>query len=400
MTHTNKTLGRKSFVRFAILLTAAAAILGTMVSLPFDTGKAAPGAAASVKELYKRPAPNFDLNASLHLPNVRQATSAQLAALDNLKASVNATSMTTRWNDFGGSPDVMYDFASQPYAGTPEEAARAFVMQNAGIFGVTELNNFRVFSSRNALGGHLVRFQQTFNGVAVENGGIGIVMNANKQVIMASGPFFRDVAVNTQPSLSAEQARTAADNDLKRFYIELPAAATNLLQNGLSIISQQLAAVDNIAPTLAIYPTADGYRLAWKVARFSTNPFGLYMVTVDANSGEILGRKDFLAFQTTPGYLSEVPADRPKSERQQRNQLVHDRHCRGAVWTGTCELALLRSDEQSDRREWHADRNTYHRQQCTRDKTTVRTSRSRHLALPQGRSGSTRSSHKRTGSAC
>ena len=151
--------------------------------------------------------------------------------------------MTTRWNDFGGSPDVMYDFASQPYSGTPEEAARAFVMQNAGIFGVTELNNFRVFSSRNALGGHLVRFQQTFNGVAVENGGIGIVMNANKQVIMASGPFFRDVAVNTQPSLSAEQARTAADNDLNQFYVGLPAAATNLLQNGLSILSQQLAAV-------------------------------------------------------------------------------------------------------------------------------------------------------------
>jgi hypothetical protein len=301
MKHTNNTLGRKSIVRFAILLTAAAAILGTMVSLPFDTGKAAPGATASVKELYKRPAPNFDLNASLHLPNVRQATSAQLTALNNLKAAVNSPNMTTRWNDFGGSPDVMYDFASSPYSGTPEEAARAFVMQNAGIFGVTELNNFRVFSSRNALGGHLVRFQQTFNGVAVENGGIGIVMNANKQVIMASGPFFRDVAVNTQPSLSAEQARTAADNDLKRFYVELPAAATNLLQNGLSIISQQLAAVDNVAPTLAIYPTANGYRLAWKVARFSTNPFGLYMVTVDANTGEILGRKDFLAFQTTPG---------------------------------------------------------------------------------------------------
>ena len=230
-----------------------------MVSLPFDTGKAAPGASEVVKELYKRPAPNFDLNASLHLPNVRQATSAQLTALNNLKASVNSPNMTTRWNDFGGSPDVMYDFASQPYSGTPEEAARAFVMQNAGIFGVTELNNFRVFSSRNALGGYLVRFQQTFNGVAVENGGIGIVMNANKQVIMASGPFFRDVAVNTQPSLSAAQARTAADNDLNQFYVELPAAATNLLKNGLSILSQQLAAVEiflrlsrSIRPRMAI----------------------------------------------------------------------------------------------------------------------------------------------------
>ena len=300
MRATSRTF-RRNGLRFAISVTAVAAILAATVSLPVDTGKAAPGAPEVVKELYKRSAPNFDLNASLNLPNVRQATSAQLSALDNLKSAVNAPNMTTRWNDFGGSPDVIYDFASQPYAGTPEEAARAFVTQNAGIFGVTELNNFRVFSSRNALGGHLVRFQQTFNGVAVENGGIGIVMNANKQVIMASGPFFRDVAVNTQPSLSAAQATTAAANDLNQFYVALPAAATNLLQNGLSILSQQLAAVANIPATLSIYPTANGYRLAWKVAKFSTNPFGLYMVTVDANTGEILARKDFLAFQTTPG---------------------------------------------------------------------------------------------------
>jgi len=301
MNATSKTLRRNRIFRFAISLSAAVAIFGAMVWRPFDTGKAAPAASEIVKELYKRPAPNFDLNASLHLPNARQATSAQLTALNNLKASVNAPNMTTRWNDFGGSPDVMYDFASPPYSGSPEDAARAFVMENQGLFGVTELNNFRVFSSRSALGGYLVRFQQTFNGVAVENGGIGIVMNANKQVIMASGPFFRDVAINTQPSLSAEQARTAADDDLKRFYVALPAAATNLLNNGLSILSQQLSAVQSIPPTLSIYPTANGYRLAWKVAKFSTNPFGLYMVTVDANSGEILGRKDFAAFQTTPG---------------------------------------------------------------------------------------------------
>ena len=71
MKEINKTL-RKGITRLAILLTAVAAILGAMVSLPFDTGKAA---SASLKELYKRPAPNFDLNASLRLPNARQATS-------------------------------------------------------------------------------------------------------------------------------------------------------------------------------------------------------------------------------------------------------------------------------------------------------------------------------------
>jgi hypothetical protein len=351
MKDTTKTLRGKGIFRFAISLTAAAAILGAMVSLPFDTGKAAPGASEIVKELYNRPAPNFDLNASLHLPNVRQATSAQLAALNNLKASTNSPNMTTRWNDFGGSPDVMHDFASQPYSGTPEEAARAFVMQNAGIFGVTELNNFRVFSSRNALGGHLVRFQQTFNGVAVENGGIGIVMNANKQVIMASGPFFRDVAINTQPSLSAEQARTAADNDLNQFYVELPAAATNLLKNGLSILSQQLAAVENIPPTLSIYPTADGYRLAWKVPKFSTNPFGLYMVTVDANTGEILGRKDFLAFQTTPGAeTADIYPKYPQIDENLKDQsIISSCTTNGIVAPCGQERVNLRSFDPSNR---------------------------------------------------
>jgi hypothetical protein len=333
------------------LVTAAAAILAVTFSLPFDTGKAAPGTLEVVKELYKRPAPNFDLNASRNLPNIRQATSAQLSALDNLKVSVNSPNMTTRWNDFGGSPDVIYDFASQSYSGTPEEAARAFVMQNAGIFGVTELNNFRVFSSRNALGGHLVRFQQTFNGVAVENGGIGIVMNANKQVIMASGPFFRDVDVNTQPSLSAEQARTSAENDLNKFHVELPAAATNLLQNGLSILSQQLAGVANIPPTLSIYPTADGYRLAWKVAKFSTNPFGLYMVTVDANSGEILGRKDFAAFQTTPGAeTADIYPKYPQIDQNLKdNSVISSCTTNGIVAPCGQERVNLRSFDPSNR---------------------------------------------------
>jgi len=294
-----RNIGRSHNVKlFAALLTVAA-LAAAALWHPLTASKAA--AKRTLEDLYRRPAPNYDLNSARSLPNVRQALSAQLAALDALKTSSNAPNMTSRWNDFSGSPDVMYDFASQQYSGSPEDAARAFVTDNAALFGVTELNNFRTFSTRDALGGHLVRLQQTFNGVPVSDGGIGVVMNAQNQVIMASGPFFRDVAVDTQPSLTAEQARAAANADLNRFTFSLPAAATNLIQNGLDIIGQQLSVVDSIPPTLSVYPTADGYRLAWKVAKYSTNPFGLYMVTVDAHTGEILGRKDFAAFQSLPG---------------------------------------------------------------------------------------------------
>jgi len=268
-----------------------------------------------VAKIYQRPAPNFDLNETRALPSGRVATGDQLAALANLRTASNAPNMTVRWNDFGGSPDVIYDFASSPSSATAEEAARAFISQNAALFGATDMNNFALFSNTPALGGHLLRFRQRFNGIPVHDGGLGIVMNANKQVIAASGPFFRDVNVNTQPTLSAAQARAAADTDLARFAVNIPAAVSNLLQAGLGILTQQAAPIAQLEPALAIYPTADGYRLVWKVAKFSTNPFGIYIVSVDAHTGEIVNRRDFVSYQQAPQPLPLTADIYPKYPR-------------------------------------------------------------------------------------
>jgi len=114
---------------------------------------------------------------------------------------------------------------------------------------------------------------------------------------MASGPFFRNINIGTQPSLSVDQAKAAADADLARFSAAIPGAVANLLQTGFAALTAQAAPIANLDPQLGIYPTADGYRLIYKVAKFSTNPFGLYMISVDANTGEIVGRKDFVAYQ-------------------------------------------------------------------------------------------------------
>ena len=59
----------------------------------------------------------------------------------------------------------------------------------------------------------------------------------------------------------------------------------------LNSLTQQTAAISNLEPQLWIYPTADGYRLVYRVAKFSTNPFGLFLVSVDAHTGEIIEQK-------------------------------------------------------------------------------------------------------------
>ncbi|HSK74010.1 MAG TPA: hypothetical protein VK892_20085, partial [Pyrinomonadaceae bacterium] len=238
------------------------------------------------------------MNKTKGLANFRQATGAQVSALDSLKAGTNAANLTARWNDFSGSPDVIYDFASQPFSGTPEEAGRAFLAQNAELFGISDINNLRLASSREALGGYLLRFQQTFGGVDVINGGIGIALNGSKQVVMASGPHFRNVAVNTQPTVSAQQARQTAAADLDRFKINLPDNIKNIMQPALNILADKMSSVNNLEPRLGIYPTADGFRLVWKVGTYSTNPFGLFLTQIDAHTGEIVSRKDFIKFQT------------------------------------------------------------------------------------------------------
>lgn len=290
---------RKDILKRLTIVAVFWALVITAFYIPFSKTEASSNQATGKSSgLYNRFVPNFDLNQKSSLTNLRPATSEQLAALEALKSNTGASNMTARWNEFSGSPDTIYGFASQPFSGTPEEAGRAFLAQNAELFGISSVNNLRLVSNRQALGGYLLRFQQTFGGVDVINGGVGLVMNGNKQVVMASGPHFRNVSVNTEPSISAQQARQTAGADLERFKINLPENIKNIMQPALNILGEKMASVNNLEPRLGIYPTADGFRLVWKVANYSTNPFGLFLTQVDAHTGEIVARKDFINFQT------------------------------------------------------------------------------------------------------
>lgn len=274
------------------------AVVIAAMAFPFQrAGASAPAGGLANDQLYRRPAPNFDLNLSQGLQHIRNAAPAQTAALESLRTATSSPDLSFRWNAFGGSPDVIYGFASSPLSGTPEQKARSFISQHAALFGVTSQDDIRLFSARKALGGDLIRFQQTFNGIPVKNGGIGVVIDRSGRVIMASGPFIRDVSVNTNPTVTAQQAVQYAEADLSQYAADLPEHIRSLLQPALAILTEQVGNVNELQPRLGIYPTADGYRLVWNVARFSTDPFGLYLVSIDAHTGETVVRKDYLNFQ-------------------------------------------------------------------------------------------------------
>lgn len=297
-----KMLLRKHLFRFLIILSAVVVSSASLITHNWNAQASSSSKLANNLGfgMYWRPAPNYDFNLERNLAGLRQATSQQIAALDQLRASSASSNLTMRWSDFGGSPDMVMDFASSSYPGTAEEAARAFLETNSELFGIANVADLRLFNQRKALGGHLLRFQQTHNGIDVKDGGIGIVLNGNNQVIMASGPYFRNIDVSTAPTISATQARAAAQSDLAQFSRAIPQEAMSLLQAGFDHLVEKASVIENIEPRLGIYPTADGYRLVWKVAKFSTNPFGLYLISIDAHTGETIARKDFVNYQQNP----------------------------------------------------------------------------------------------------
>ena len=100
---------RKSCTIFLVLLltvfVASAALLAPRSGVK-AAAQASTGSNNSLFNMYARPAPNYDLNLANALGNTRQATSQQLAALEQLKSAPTARNATLRWNDFGGSVDV------------------------------------------------------------------------------------------------------------------------------------------------------------------------------------------------------------------------------------------------------------------------------------------------------
>lgn len=260
----------------------------TFVSLPRNSK----ASSSRNFDIYRKTVPNIDVN--LLSQATRQITSLQQNAFEQFK-SVHGNQATIRWNSFSGTPDVIMGFHTAPSSDTPENAARAFINNNAALFGVTP-EALVLTEQKEGLGGYLLRFQQKAGNLDVLNGGVGIVMNKDKQIRMVMGSTFPDVNVSTTSVLNATAALARAEADIAQYAVQIPGVSENLLAPGLNQLAAEIAPILR-APRLNVFPTADGYKLAWDCITFSRNPLGLFITQVDANTGEILYRENLARAQ-------------------------------------------------------------------------------------------------------
>ena len=284
------TNGKANYRKFAAVAVLFALLATTFIVLPTNNTKAS-GSTANM-DLNKRPVPNVDVNLTAQV--TRTATAVQQQAADDFK-NTYGSGTTVRWNDFAGSPDVMMGFHTAPSSATPENAARTFINENAALFGV-DAASLVLDDQKEGMGGYMLRFQQRVGNLNVAGGGIGILMNKDKQVRMVMGSPFRDVSAPATPALTAAAAATRALTEITQFASSRLAAYQSVMTPGIDAIAAEVAPALR-EPRLNVFPTADGYRLSWDVITFSRNPVGLYVTQVDALTGEILLREDKMSRQ-------------------------------------------------------------------------------------------------------
>ena len=85
-------------------------------------------------------------------------------------------------------------------------------------------------------------------------------------------------------------------------------------------LQQEIAPVLR-APKLNVFPTADGYKLAWNVIGFSRNPFGLFVTQIDASNGKCSLAK-IKCFRSSPlPYTADIYPNHPEMANPDTGEL-------------------------------------------------------------------------------
>ncbi|TAL23613.1 MAG: hypothetical protein EPN99_04040, partial [Frankiales bacterium] len=244
------------------------------------------------------------------------------------RGAVDALGARAVWNAFGTPKVLTRDdagYLSEPRAGAPADAARAFVRDNLALFGLpAELTTPEALTVtkdvpllegpelRGKMTGahypdraapHVVTLQQVFAGApAGLDGTVTVGLDPQNRVAFVSSSLTRDVRVTNRDRISLTDAYRAAATDAKVDLTGLDLDVTDLRTPKGAAVLRLEGIADQQTVRLVTLPTPrDGVRLAYEVvvlrstpgAELGEHPYA-YISLVDAETGEVLHRRNRL----------------------------------------------------------------------------------------------------------
>lgn len=258
---------------------------------------------------------------------IRQSMStaqAQLAArVPNLKVAYNEALPVPEIVQVDG-PGVL----SSAVGASRESTLRGFVSENAALYGLTRAQTGQLitFSDYTNPSGNLsfVELEQEINGLPVFQGYVRGVFTSEGRLVRTinlMAPGLRAADLSTTPGLSPAEAVAAG---IKSINLKVPANSLNVLDttaDGKTHIVSPGPLADETRTQLMYFALVPGHAvLAYAMTLWE--PDNAYYVFVDANTGQLLWRKNITQDQQQPYTYNIYNNDSPTPSAPVRSSLI------------------------------------------------------------------------------
>ncbi|HEY1402543.1 MAG TPA: M36 family metallopeptidase, partial [Pyrinomonadaceae bacterium] len=261
---------------------------------------------------------DYDLNLPAAAKGAPQnsALRARASAVDNFRASLaseKADNLRAIANDTGAIKNIFIDGAplSDPRSGSPDTVARGFLKQHDTLFSLTDtaVAELKLDNEDNDAGTSFLSYVQTVGEIKVFEGDVQVVVNRNGEVLsVREGFLVSGQQVALEPSLDEAQGIARAFEHAGRTVMpSFAETSARPSKSDRSAFANPLSASnEEVLSELNVVRIGDEARLAWHVfADIGANEW--YEILVDANSGELLYRRNLYVFEAQGTVYTESP---------------------------------------------------------------------------------------------
>ena len=186
---------------------------------------------------------------------------------------------------------------TKPYEGEPLQKATQFLKEHARLVGFDfSINGFRMGTSKVTQFGAHLELQQFFKQLPVENGRVQINFDKEGRIVQFVSSITPTAGAVDRATITKDQAVQIAIEEfllttlVYRFKMDQERRTRGVLvsQSDLHL---------NVPPKVedVFFARNERLRIAYKIRINAANPFGIKEFVIDANDGEVLQTRDFIA---------------------------------------------------------------------------------------------------------
>ncbi|MEM6793160.1 MAG: extracellular metalloproteinase [Acidobacteriota bacterium] len=264
---------------------------------------------------------NYDARVSLQKAVAAQPSALQQRAVDSLRASVQ--DLNVEFSQHTGalaklSSHTGYLTEARDLRATPLENGLAYVQDNLSAFGLmaSDLQNYEVTDEvySQVSGATRIYLRQTLQGLPVYNAQLHININREGRIISVNNAFLPALSSRRAaiaPKLNAAAAVLAASDQAGLGIKDVPRTLSTLAQSveRTSLIDNRGLAFNEVKAQLMWLPVGSDVRLVWNFQIETLDSQHFYDFTVDAESGKVWTRFDWVADDSFRVY--ETPVESP-----------------------------------------------------------------------------------------